>query len=384
MMNGRKLLWLMPSLLLSLTSAAHECSEVNLKVTASSDANDIVTPDLDLSDPNLVDSLINGLVGDVGRIWPLIPVGGTFDISAVFCEPEQYNEANAVQILSHGATYNKLYWTGLGLPGDEAKPYDWTRFATDQGYAVLAIDRPGAGNSSHPDPLLETQASLEAEVIHQIVLQLRNGELGKEFSKVAYVGHSMGSLIGMRETQLHPQDFDALILTGWSANFVENFPKILAGILLPAPAELPGRFGDVAPLYLVLTLQEIVRNFFYGPVGTFDPAIEQFNWETRDAVGLGELVSILAGTTETTYSGPVHIIDGELDAAFCSPGGKCAQGENAPPGNTEPLFPNAKNFTYDLIMNTGHCLNVHHNAKETFTAAHDFLRKEFLQTYGQG
>ncbi|KAK2810702.1 hypothetical protein FQN50_002745 [Emmonsiellopsis sp. PD_5] len=379
MMYGVKLLWLVPGLILPLAHAAPGCSEISLAVTASSHAHDIVLPDLDLSDPNLVDSLVNGLVGDVGRLWPLVPVGGTYNISATFCEPEEYNEANAVQLLAHGATYNKLYWSGLGLPEDEAEPYDWTRFATDRGYAVLAIDRLGSGNSSHPDPLLEVQASLEAEVLHQIVLQLRNGELGKKFSKVAYVGHSMGSLIGMRATQLHPQDFDAVILTGWSANFVENFPKILVGVLLPAALGLPNRFAAFNPLYLVLSIQQFVRQAFYGPDGTFDPAIEQYNWDNRDAVGLGELVSILAGTTETTYAGPVHIIDGELDAAFCTSNGKCAPGRNTAPGNTAPLFPNAKKFTYDLIPNTGHCLNLHLNAHETFTAAHDFLHENVVK-----
>jgi len=367
----------MPSLILPLVArAAPGCSEITLTVTASSEAHDIVAPNLDPSDSNFVDGLVNTVVGDVGRIWPIIPVEGTYDISATFCEPEKYNDANAVQILSHGATYNKLYWTGLGLPKDQAEPYDWTRVATDKGYAVLAIDRPGSGNSTHPDSVLEVQASLEAEVIHKVVQQLRNGKIGdKKFSKVAYVGHSMGSLIGMRATQLHPQDFDALILTGWSANFVENFPKVLAGVLLPAAVEIPSRFSHLDPFYLVLTIQEVVRQFFYGPDKTFDPAVEQYNWDTRDAVGTGELVSILAGTTETTYSGPVHVIVGELDAAFCSPLGKCTSGPNAPPGNTESLFPNAESFTYDIIPNTGHSLNVHFNAHDTFKAAHKFLRK---------
>ncbi|KAJ5083955.1 alpha/beta-hydrolase [Penicillium alfredii] len=375
-MTVHKLLWLMPSLIFPLlTHAASKCSDITLSVTASSHADDIVLPNLNPKNPNFVDDLLNAGVGDVGRVWPLIPVGDTFNISAIFCEPKVYNEANAVQLLAHGATYNKLYWTGLGLPEDQAMPYDWTRFATDKGYAALAIDRIGSGNSSHPDPLLDIQTSLEAEVLHQIVLQLRNGKIGKRFSKVAYVGHSMGSLIGMRSTQLHPQDYDAVILTGWSANFVENFPKILAANLLPAAIALPHRFADYNPLYLALTIRKFVRDAFYGPDGSFDPKIEEYNFNNRDAVGTGELVSILAGTTKTTYAGPVHIIDGEFDAAFCSPGPKCVRGPNTAPGNTAPLFPNAQKFSYSLIPNTGHCLNLHHSADKTFQSAHDFLHE---------
>ncbi|KAJ5179644.1 alpha/beta-hydrolase [Penicillium capsulatum] len=374
-MKSYQFLGLIPSLLFPLFAhAARRCSEISLSVAASSQADDIVLPSLNLKDPNFVDGLLNSVVGGAGRVWPLIPVGDIFNITAILCEPETYNDANAVQLLAHGATYNKLYWSGLGLPDDQARQYDWTRFANEKGYATLAIDRLGSGNSSHADPLLEVQATLEAEIIHGVVQQLRDGKIGnKKFSKVAYVGHSMGSLIGMRATQLHPQDFDAVILTGWSANFLENFPKIVAGALLPASMAIPTRFANLNPLYLVLSVQKAVRHAFYGPDGSFDPAVEQYNWDHRDAVGTGELVSILAGTTITAYAGPVNVIDGEYDAAFCSPGPKCARDPNTAPVNTAPLFPDAKNFTYSLIPNTGHCLNLHFSADKTFASAHDFL-----------
>lgn len=377
MINGHQLLWLALGLILPLFAhAAPTCSEITLPVTASSFAHDTVLPNLNPNDPNFLDDLINTGGGDLGRLWPILPVGGTFSISGIFCEPEVYNEANAVQLLAHGATYNKLYWSGLGLPEVQAKPYDWTRYAAEKGYAVLTIDRLGAGNSSHPDPVFDVQASLEAEVLHQIVRQLRNGEVGgRQFSKVVYVGHSMGSLIGMRSTQLHPKDYDALILTGWSANFVENFPKVAVGTLLPADVAIPNRFGNLDPFYLVLTIQQFVREAFFGPAGSFDPAIEQYNWDHRDVVSTGEMISILAGTTKTPYAGPVQIIDGQLDTIFCKASdGKCSRGRDTPPGNAVNLFPNAKSFTYNLIPDTGHCLNLHFSAQHTFSVAHDFLQ----------
>ncbi|KAK2791208.1 hypothetical protein FQN53_006046 [Emmonsiellopsis sp. PD_33] len=208
----------------------------------------------DLSDLNLVDSLVN--------MPPFVSWKST-------TKPTQFNfwpiERLITSSTGRDSDYQRMrqsHTTGA-------------HFATDRGYAVLAIDRLGSGTSRHPDPLLEVQASLEAEILHQIVLQLRNGELGKKFSKVAYIGHSRGSLFGIRATQLHPQDFDAVILTGWSANFVENFSKILVGVFLPAALELRNRFAALHPLYLVLTIQQFVRQALYGPDGTFDPAIEQ-------------------------------------------------------------------------------------------------------------
>lgn len=377
-MGANRLFWLVPSLLPALAQAASGCSDLTLSITASAQGHDVVIPNLSGDDSNIIDDIVNGVVGDAGRLWPLIPVGGTYDISATYCEPETYNSANAVQLLVHGQTYNKLYWSGLGLSSEQAKPYDWTRVAMEKGYATLAIDRIGAGNSSHPDPLLEVQETLEAEINHQIVSKLRNGDIGgKKFSKVVYVGHSVGSLLGMRSTQLHPEDYDALLLTGWSGNFLENFPKIAEGVLVPAATEFPTRFGELNPLYFVLTLRSFIRQAFYGPDGSFDPAVELYDYEHRDICGLGELVSILAGTTETNYAGPVHIINGDVDAAFCDD--KCVSGPKSAPGSSWSLFPKATSFTYDIIPNTGHCLNVHHSSNETFMAAHDFLASKVEQ-----
>ncbi|PLB36516.1 alpha/beta hydrolase [Aspergillus candidus] len=382
-MHTSKLLALALGVILPhFTRADPRCSEISFDTTIrSAKAEKIELPSLNLNTPDLIGGLLNSVLGYVGHIWPLVPVEGTYSISATFCEPETYNGADAVQILVHGATYNKLYWSGLGLPHDQAEPYDWARFAATKGYAVLAIDRPGAGNSSHPDPLLKVQANLEAEVLHQTVLQLRNGRIGgKKFPKVVGVGHSLGSVFAMRATQLYPQDFDALVLTGWSVNFVENLPKLLKTGILPARVGIPERFVHLELLYLAGTIRRAIRDLFYGPEGTFDPDIERYNWEHRDVVAAGELITILSGSTETTYAGPVQIINGQLDSLFCSPtDGKCAPGPDAPPGNTAPLFPSAVNFTTNIVPNTGHCLNLHHSARETFSIAHDFLHDNIVE-----
>ncbi|KAJ5182470.1 alpha/beta-hydrolase [Penicillium capsulatum] len=375
-MIEHKLLWLVPGLILPNLAATTSCSDISLEIDASSHANDIVLPNLDPTTPNFLNGIVNSVIGDVGRVWPLIPVTSTFNISATLCEPKVYNHANAIQLLSHGASFNKLYWSGLGLPEDQGKPYDWTHFATDKGYATLAIDRPGVGNSSHPDPLLEVQASLEAEVLHQIVLQLRQGKIkDKKFSKVLFVGHSLGSLIGVRQTQLHPQDYDAVVLTGWSAYFLENLPNIFKTVPLPASVVIPQRFADLNPLYLTLSLQKLTQVAFFGPDGSFDPAIEQYNWDHRDVVATGELISIFSGITSTTYAGPVHVIDGDVDQAFCN--GKCTSEPDSPPGSAVSVFPKAKKYTYDIIPNTGHCLNIHYSASKTFMSAHKFLHDNF-------
>jgi hypothetical protein len=59
---------------------------------------------------------------------------------------------------------------------------------TQEGYPTIALDNLGSGNSSHPDPIVVVQMSLQVEIIHQIITKLRAGEvggplLGKSFDK---------------------------------------------------------------------------------------------------------------------------------------------------------------------------------------------------------
>lgn len=360
-----------------LKLVASTCSDLELSVTVSSHAEQISLPQLHIDDPNLADDLINTILGDVGNVWPLITVEGTFKISATFCEPEVYSESGTVQLLHHGATYNKLYWSEAGFPNSER--YDWTRYATSRGYATLAIDRLGSGNSSRPDPLIETQANLEAEILHQVVLQLRQGQIGgRKYSSVACVGHSLGSMFLMRATQLHPTDCNAVILTGWGANIAEHLPKDLSPLLAPAAALLD-RFADLNPLYLTYILQEGASRLFYGPKGSFDPQLQKYDFDHRDTVEVGEILTLFAGTTKTNYAGPVYVIVGEFDQILCPPNG-CTTGAATAPGNTAQLFPNSPNFSYDIVPGTGHCLNLQYSANVTFSLVHQFL-SDAIETF---
>ena len=99
-------------------------------------------------------------------------------------------------------------WSGISSPDN-----DWTKYATNAGYATLAIDRLGRGKSSRPDPQLFGQYSFEVELIHQIIQQIRVGSspLGnRKFKKIVYVGHAYGSIIGVNFAARHQTDIDAL------------------------------------------------------------------------------------------------------------------------------------------------------------------------------
>ena len=75
-----------------------------------------------------------------------------------------------------GVTENNLYWFGLGYPtGYDGNEYSTVDYASKQGYPTFVIDRIGVGNSTHPDPILQTQVNLEEAVSHELVLMLKAG-----------------------------------------------------------------------------------------------------------------------------------------------------------------------------------------------------------------
>jgi pimeloyl-ACP methyl ester carboxylesterase len=103
--------------------------------------------------------------------------------------------------LVHGMTYNSTLWSGLGF----SDHYSWVNHATRRGYPTLAIDRLGHGDSpARPDPVSIIQFALETEIIHQLLSKLRASELGRSFSKIVYVGHSYGSLLGNSIARIYP------------------------------------------------------------------------------------------------------------------------------------------------------------------------------------
>jgi pimeloyl-ACP methyl ester carboxylesterase len=96
------------------------------------------------------------------------------------------------------------------------------------------MDRLGNGNSSHPDPILVVQTPAQVEVLHQIILKCKAGNIPsiRAFNKIILAGHSYGSFISNALNQKYPNDVDVTILTGFSNTFKtamgasESFPTI--------------------------------------------------------------------------------------------------------------------------------------------------------------
>lgn len=119
--------------------------------------------------------------------------------------------------------------------------------AIKHGYATLAIDRLGIGNSSHGDPFNVVQARNEVEALNAVTTKLRLGqipEINYRFEKVIHVGHSFGSVQSYWLSSLYPDNTDGIVLTGWSANGTWFPTTVAAWNLHSARLNQPLRFGN--------------------------------------------------------------------------------------------------------------------------------------------
>ncbi|PGH13130.1 hypothetical protein AJ79_03837 [Helicocarpus griseus UAMH5409] len=371
MVKRQFLQFILPFGLPLLAGAAHTCYDLALIVTAHSKTRQIIIPFLSLDNRNLISDRYTAIASSVTAVLPMVPVGGTYNISSTYCEPDEPTES--VQLLAHGTSYNKKYWNVFRLPVQQAERYSWVNFATEKGYATFAIDRLGTGDSTLADPLLEVQMSLEAEILHGIVGMLRAGAVkGRHFQKVALVGHSTGSIIGKLVSVNHSEDFDALVLAGFTTHVPELLYYNSSEIPLPAALVNPSKWGQ-RHLGLTFPLKSTIERSFYGSNGNYDPTIVAQDFDNTEPFSMGQVVTPNSALNPSpSYAKPVHGLVGQHDTDRCN--GTCSYGPTNIPGNIAGVFPPSRNFTYHIVPNTGHNLNLHYSAAESFEVAHYSLR----------
>lgn len=167
-------------------------------------------------------------------------IAGTFSINAELCYPKDASlNSSFIEILTHGVGFDKSYWNFA--PG-----YSYVDAAAKAGHATLAYDRLGVGLSDHPDPINVVQAMPEIGIVHELTAMLRAGSLAStKFASVVGVGHSLGSIITLGQTSLHPKDLDAAVLTGF-ATAESGITAFMSALNLAIAAQnQPERFGSL-------------------------------------------------------------------------------------------------------------------------------------------
>lgn len=321
--------------------------------------------------------------------WIAAHENGTFvsqqdyNVSATYCTPMSMNStsssnstdsANSTLIVaSHGIGFNKEYWNFLN---DTAPEYSFINQATSDGYSVLTYDRLGTGQTSHPDSgFNQTQIATEVSLLANLIGQLRNGtafEGQQNYTKIAGVGHSFGSLQMQALTATAPDLLDAVALTGFSNSSAGIMQFLTGATLTPANQVFSNvsRFSNESSVYLVSGSPTSTYELFLWPPN-YDPeyAAIAAGPEYADAVTLGQLTSQSALMMSADFKGPVFVISGEHDLPFCA--GNCQ-----PPllDGVQMLYPMAGNFSTFIEPASGHGLVVGYTGPDSNRRVVDFFK----------
>ena len=296
---------------------------------------------------------------------------GTYELVAVYCQPKSHRNPHEpgqkapLQILLHGSTYTKEYWD-RGSWGYGDQKYSWTKAMNRNGYATLAVDKLGNGGSSHPDPVYDVQLPLQMETVHSMITQIKAGKGGIPIpSKFIFVAHSSGSIVAADLAETHPDDIDALVLTGYPAGGANNKGGIPSYHLLPAAISAPTRFPANLNYGYLLMNSEFNRTSAFYYKGHYDPSIPHLDYLTSGPQPLGEGFN-LGRPTQPAFKGKVLVVTGTKDPAICgfTPVEQCVYNDTRVKG-VDKAFEGNTGFDF-YMPPTGHDLNWHYSAPETF------------------
>jgi pimeloyl-ACP methyl ester carboxylesterase len=253
---------------------------------------------------------------------------------------------DTVQLLVHGCLYNSLYWD---FP-DPTDRYSYVAHATRAGYATLAVDMLGNGQSSHPLSGLVT-VDAGVWVIHQVVLALR----AAGFAKVVEVSWSFGTFFSWLEVSRY-HDVDAAIFTGATHHLAVS-PALLKDALSLEPA-------GPDPGYLT-TQPGTRRHIFYDPAPA-DPDVVAYDEAHKDLMTEAEITGFPAALAEPLdIRVPVLLVLSATDPLFCGPLATDCTTEQALRDQERP-FLGATNATAYLLADSGHALDLGYHATDAF------------------
>lgn len=281
-----------------------------------------------------------------------------YSIAAQLCAPNGPGPRTA-QVLVHGATYDRWYWD----PSYQREQYSYARFAARRGYAVLLLDRIGAGRSSHPAPELVTVKS-SAYAVHQVIQALRHGKFATmAYDQVVLVGHSVGSAVTINESATY-QDVDAVVVTGLTHQANVGAPLALGSVW---PAFVDPVIGRALPPGYLTTRPGTRPGLFYA-LANADPGLiaadEQAKDTITDAEGATFFPSLLASTRVRV---PTLLAIGDRDLLFCI-AGNCANAQ-ALVRTEQPFYPNVPCLDGYVLPAVGHNLNLHRTSTAWFEAS---------------
>ena len=286
-------------------------------------------------------------------------------ISGTLCRSSQHNDT--VDILVHGATYNREYWDF----GYRRHRYSYVRTALHMGRNVFYYDRLGDGGSSRPDST-EVTMQADAEVLKQVVDYMKNKE---HFNQVNVIGHSFGSAASILAAS-QSNDIDRLVVTSLLQS---TGPALINGELKQYPANQDPQFTGQGYDDGWLTSEPGNRSVFYDTASA-DPGVIAYDEDHKDVSSLtqvldGRLLRTLPPETNPTADlhMPVLIIDGQNDSLYCGAELDCSNLTDVK-AFIQPYYPNVSNLTVVTVPDTGHDINLHPSAWYSFLIINYWLK----------
>jgi pimeloyl-ACP methyl ester carboxylesterase len=320
-------------------------------------------------------SVLDAQVVELPGAGALVGGGEDLDLSGTLCLPRG-GAPETVMLALHGITYDDSYWN----VGFEPETYNFSDAMTGAGYAVFALDRLGYGGSDRP-PAAAVTLDVQAEVAHQVITDLRAGEVGgAAFEHVILVGHSYGTATSWRESAIH-NDADAIIGTGWG-NTIQTVPLArFFSAFVPAQVAEPERYGDVPPGYLTSLPGQRGQDYLYD-LDNVDPELVTYDDEVlKDTVPAGEGATFynrygavpVTPEIEIPLSGqaaditiPTFLVNGENELFFCGPAEvHCTDSASLQEAEGAYFSPQAC-FRAAVVPDAGHDLNLQRNAPFTY------------------
>jgi pimeloyl-ACP methyl ester carboxylesterase len=276
-------------------------------------------------------------------------------------------DSSMVQVLVHGATYNRYYWDFQAYQPDT---YSYVDAAIDQGYVTFNIDRLGSGSSAKPDGLLNTFESA-TYTLHQVVQALRNGTFGgTSFDQVVLVGHSLGTTLAIAEAKTY-DDVDGLILTGFTHSL--NPLGLPTAVNFFYPTQLDPKFGLLGPLNYLTTMPNSRDDMFYNTANA-DPAVIALDEQLKDVLSVGQTTFPVHVTSfESLHIDvPVFALVGSEDDLFCGILVDCSSAASLYAFESTFYAPEAC-LQADVVEGAGHDINLHLNAQDAYGRMLDWL-----------
>jgi pimeloyl-ACP methyl ester carboxylesterase len=297
-----------------------------------------------------------------------------YTIYGELCNPTT-GASHTLELTIPGGTYGHIYWD---FPY-EPQTYSYVHAANAAGYSTFNIDRIGTGLSSHP-PLSVVDVTMytNAYVIHEIVQDLRSGQIGNQpFAQVVLVGHSLGSADAWIEAGTY-HDVNGVIITGLVHHInALSLAKVLGSFY---PAGLDPRFADAGYGAGYLTTEPGTRgqDFYFLP--NADPNVVALDEATKETATDGEVATFpiaLESGISAQILVPVLVVIGQQDALLCGLGATDCSSATTVLQAEAPYYAPQAHLQVAVIAGSGHDLNLHPSAPLWFAAATAWVYQHF-------